>query len=87
MMPGFGQSSTREWRWAKAEIAVAEVHVQQATGGYEQLVDEPKTKQAIAHDVARRPLTSCPAIPPAEGDLERLVVGTPRAGGSHHQRG
>src|SRR6185436_13244272 len=39
---------------AKAEIAAAEGQLQEAQGSYEQAVDELKTKQAIAHVVARR---------------------------------
>jgi multidrug resistance efflux pump len=39
---------------ARAEIAVAEGQVQEATGAYEQAADELKTKQEIAHVVARR---------------------------------
>jgi multidrug resistance efflux pump len=39
---------------AKAEIAAAEGQLQEAKGSYEQAVDELKTKQAIAHVVARR---------------------------------
>src|SRR5262249_8842907 len=39
---------------ARAEIAAAEGQVQEATGAYEQALDELKTKQAIAHVVARR---------------------------------
>jgi multidrug resistance efflux pump len=39
---------------ARAEIAAAEGQVQEARGSYEQAVDELKTKQSIAHVVARR---------------------------------
>lgn len=39
---------------ARAEIAAAEGQVQEAKGGYEAAVDELKTKQSIAHVVARR---------------------------------
>lgn len=39
---------------AKTEIAAAEGQLQEAQGSYEQAVDELKTKQAIAHVVARR---------------------------------
>jgi multidrug resistance efflux pump len=39
---------------AQAEIAAAEGQVQEAKGSYEQVVDELKTKQEIAHVVARR---------------------------------
>jgi multidrug resistance efflux pump len=39
---------------ARAEIAAAEGQVQEAKGAYEQAFDELKTKQAIAHVVARR---------------------------------
>jgi multidrug resistance efflux pump len=39
---------------AKAEIAAAEGQVQEATGAYENATDELRTKQAIAHVVARR---------------------------------
>jgi multidrug resistance efflux pump len=39
---------------AKAEIAAAEGQLQEAKGSYEQAVDELRTKQAIAHVVARR---------------------------------
>jgi multidrug resistance efflux pump len=38
----------------RAEIAAAEGQVQEAKGSYEQAVDELKTKQEIAHVVARR---------------------------------
>src|SRR5215468_8985461 len=39
---------------ARAEIASAEGKVQEAKGAYEQAVDELRTKQSIAHVVARR---------------------------------
>jgi multidrug resistance efflux pump len=39
---------------AQAEIAAAEGQIQEARGSYEDAVDELKTKQAIAHVVARR---------------------------------
>ena len=39
---------------ARAEIAAAQGQVQEAKGAYEAAVDELKTKQAIAHVVARR---------------------------------
>jgi multidrug resistance efflux pump len=39
---------------ARAEIAAAEGQVQEAKGAYEQATDELKTKQMIAHVVARR---------------------------------
>jgi multidrug resistance efflux pump len=39
---------------ARAEIAAAEGQVQEAKGSYEQATDELKTKQSIAHVVARR---------------------------------
>jgi multidrug resistance efflux pump len=45
---------------ARVEIAAAEGQVQEAKGSYEQAVDELKTKQEIAHVVARR-------------EIERLV--------------
>jgi multidrug resistance efflux pump len=39
---------------ARAEIAATEGQIQEARGSYEQAVDELKTKQSIAHVVARR---------------------------------
>jgi len=57
---------------ARAEIASAEGKVQEAKGAYEQAVDELRTKQSIAHVVARREIER----------LEKLVesrLGTLRA--------
>jgi multidrug resistance efflux pump len=63
---------------AKAEIAAAEGQLQEAQGSYEQAVDELKTKQAIAHVVARREIEK----------LEKLIEmrqGTLNAVGANKQ--